>query len=314
MIERWGILSLLKRKNIFRLLKIMIPIFILLLLSLEAKEIFKDFNWRLLTIYLDRLSYQNIVMILLLGLVSLTPMYFYDVILLKIFHIYIPKRKLIFFSFAANAFSNLVGFGGVAGATLRSYYYRNYLSDRTPYIRIIAKLSLFYLSGLSILTWLIAFSDFNVYSEIRFIKFAVWAIAAYTPILMTLFFFRKSFWNLDHLKRGYLSELIAISIFEWLFVVICIWGIAKLLGVSLSISMIFPIVVISACAGIISLIPGGIGSFDLVFLIGMETKGVPTELSLLIIMFYRLSYYIIPVLIGTPFVLYQLFEERKHNI
>lgn len=312
MIERWGILSLLKQKTLFTFLKIMIPLLILLLLSYEAKEIFKDFNWNLLNIYLDRLSLPNIIMILLLGLVSLTPMYFYDVILLKIFYIHIPKRKLIFYSLTANAFSNLVGFGGVAGATLRSYYYRNHLSDRTPYIMIIAKLSLFYLTGLSILSWVIAFSDLHVYSEIKFIKLAVWAIAAYTPILMTVFFFRKSFWNLEHLKRGYISELIAISIFEWIFVIICIWGIANILEVSLPFSMIFPIVIISACAGIISLIPGGIGSFDLVFLIGMETKGVPTELSLLIIMFYRLSYYLFPVLLGTPFVLYQLLGKKKN--
>ena len=290
----------------------MVPIFILLLLSFEANELFKDFNWDLLNIYLDRLTIHNIILILLLGLVCLSPMYFYDIILIKIFNIQIPKRKLIFYSLSANSFSNLVGFGGVAGATLRSYYYSGYLQNDTPYIRIIAKLSLFFLTGLSILTWLIVFSDFHVYSEIRLIKFAVFAIAAYAIIMGLSFIFGKSFWNMEILNRGFISELISVSIFEWLFVVICIWGIANILGVYVSFSTIFPIVVISACAGIMSLIPGGIGSFDLVFLIGMETKGFPTELSLLIIMFYRLSYYLFPVLLSTPFLLHQLLW-RKHR-
>lgn len=300
-----------KQKTLVKYLKILIPIFILFILAFESKEIFKDFNWQLLNHYLDKLALNKLFFILFLGLISLTPMFFYDVILLQIFHIYIPKRKLIFFSLAANAFSNLIGFGGVAGTTLRSFYYKSHVRNDTPYIQTIAKLSLFYLSGLSILSWITVFSDMHVYSEVKFIKIAVLAIALYTPILLIVFFLKKSFWNLGHVKRGYISELMAVSIFEWLFVVICIWGIANFLGVSVPFTKVFPIVIISACAGIISLIPGGIGSFDLVFLIGMETKGVPAELSLLIIMFYRLSYYIIPAILGTPFIM-RHFMVKKH--
>ena len=300
-----------KHKHLVKFLKILIPIFILFILTFESKEIFKDFNWQLLTLYLDRLALNKLIFILILGLISLLPMFFYDVILLQIFHIYIPKRKLIFFSLAANAYSNLIGFGGVAGTTLRSFYYKSFVRNDTPYIQTLAKLSLFYLSGLSLLSWIIAFSDMHVYSEVKFIKFAVWAIAIYTPILLIVFLLKKSFWNLEHVKRGYISELMAVSLFEWLFVVICIWGIANFLGVSVAFTTVFPIVIISACAGIISLIPGGIGSFDLVFLIGMETKGVPAELSLLIIMFYRLSYYIVPAILGTPFIM-RHFIGRKN--
>ncbi|MBS4189616.1 UPF0104 family protein [Bacillus sp. FJAT-49705] len=304
-------MSLLKRKNVYKVAKIFVPFLILFLIGLEAKGLFKDFNWDLINHYLDRLSIQNILMMLIIGLIALFPMFFYDVILLNIFHVKLPKSKLLFYSLSANTYSNLVGFGGVAGATLRSYYYRRYVPDTVPYIRIIAKLSLFYLTGLSIFSWIVVFSDLHVYVELRLIKIAVWAIAVYTPLLIVLFSFRKKFWSLENIKRGYIFELITISIFEWLFVGICIWGIAQLLEVAVSFSIIFPIVIISACAGIISLIPGGIGSFDLVFLIGMETHGIPAEVSLLIIMFYRLSYYIFPVLICTPFVFYQFWGSRK---
>ncbi|MBY0120381.1 UPF0104 family protein [Bacillus sp. S/N-304-OC-R1] len=299
------------RKTLLSIAKVIIPILILLIISYEAKGLFKDFNWNLIDLYLDKLSLQRMIIILILGLAALLPMFFYDVILLQIFETKLAKRHLILCSLSANAFSNLVGFGGVAGATLRSYYYRQYVPETVPFIRIIAKMSLFYLTGLSILSWLVALSDLHVYSEIKFMKFAVWGIAAYTPVLLFLFSFRKKFWNLENLKRGFIAELIAVSIFEWLSVGVCIWGIAHLIGVTVPFSIIFPIVIISACAGIISLIPGGIGSFDLVFLIGMETHGIPAELSLLIIMFYRLSYYIFPVLISTPYVILQLLGKRK---
>ncbi|WNS73513.1 lysylphosphatidylglycerol synthase domain-containing protein [Bacillus sp. DTU_2020_1000418_1_SI_GHA_SEK_038] len=313
MIERWGILSFIKRKTLLTIAKIVFPILILLIISYEAKGLFKDFNWNLIDIYLDRLSLQRIIMIFMIGLIALIPMFFYDVVLFQLFKSRARKIQFIFYSLSANAFSNLVGFGGVAGATLRSIFYRKYAPDTVPVIRIIAKISLFYLTGLSILSWQVAFSDMHVYAEIKFMKFAVWAIAAYTPVLLILFSFRKRFWSLENLQKGFIAELITISIFEWLFVGICIWGIAHLLSVAVPFSIIFPIVIISACAGIISLIPGGIGSFDLVFLIGMETHGIPAELSLLIIMFYRLSYYIFPVLLSTPFVIYQMVGRRNQS-
>lgn len=311
MIEWWGNLSLLKQKTIISLAKFLVPLLILLFISFEAKGIFNDFNWALLELYLVRLSPQSMFIIIALGLIALFPMYYYDVILQRLFHINVPKKKLLFYSFSANAFSNFVGFGGVAGATLRSYFYRRYLASEIPYIKIIAKLSLFYLTGLSLLSWVIIFSDMQLYEDVKLIKMAVWAIAAYTPILLIIFFFRKSFWNLRHLKRGYIAELLIVSLFEWIFVILCIWGIAKVLEVSIPFMIIFPIVIISACAGIASMIPGGIGSFDFVFLIGLESQGVPTELGLLILMFYRLSYYIVPVILGTPFVMNQIWNNRN---
>ncbi|WP_066290072.1 lysylphosphatidylglycerol synthase domain-containing protein [Bacillus sp. FJAT-29937] len=306
-------MSFLKRKTLLTIAKVFFPILILLIISYEAKGLFRDFNWNLIDLYLDRLSFERIILIFIFGLIALIPMFFYDVVFFQIFRSRVRKRLLIFYSLSANAFSNLVGFGGVAGATLRSIYYRKYAADSIPVIRIIAKISLFYLTGLSILSWQVAFTDMHVYDEIKFMKFAVWAIAAYTPVLLILFSFRKKFWSLDNLQKGFIAELITISIFEWLFVGICIWGIAHLLSVAVPFSVIFPIVIISACAGIISLIPGGIGSFDIVFLIGMETYGIPAELSLLIIMFYRLSYYIFPVLLSTPFVIYQLVRKRHQS-
>ncbi|GLB60722.1 lysylphosphatidylglycerol synthase domain-containing protein [Cytobacillus sp. NCCP-133] len=302
-------MSYLNHKALLSLAKFLVPIFIFLLICFEAKGMFDDFNWALLELYLARLSPRRIGIIIILGLIALFPMYFYDEILQRLFRIKVPKKKLLFYSLSANAFSNFIGFGGVAGATLRSYFYKNYLSGSIPYIKIIAKLSLFYLSGLSLLSWIIIFSDLHLYDDVKLLKIALWGIAAYTPLLMIFYFTKESFWNLKNFQKGYAGELLFISLLEWLFIVICIWGIAKALEVSIPFFVIFPIVIISACAGIASMIPGGIGSFDFVFLIGLESQGVPAELGLLILMFYRLSYYIVPVLLGTPFVMNQIWNN-----
>ncbi|MBG9657670.1 hypothetical protein ABE24_23480 [Cytobacillus firmus] len=302
-------MSLFKQKTIITLVKLLVPLFVLLFVILEAKGIFTDFNWALLELYVDRLTVRRIFFILLLGLAALFPMYFYDEILQRLFRIRVPKKKLLFYSLSANAFSNFIGLGGVAGATLRSYFYKDYLTGSTPYIKIIAKLSLFYLTGLSILSWVVLFTDLHLYDDVKLIKLAVWAVAAYTPLLLGVYFFKSSFWNTKHIKKGFAGELLTVSLLEWLFIIICIWGIARALEVTIPFFVLFPIVIISACAGIASMIPGGIGSFDFVFLIGLESQGVPSELGLLILMFYRLSYYIVPVFIGTPFIMNQFWNN-----
>lgn len=306
-------MSIIKKKHVVTIAKVIIPLMILGIIYYEAQGIMKDFNWSLLNLYMDRLSVQHIIYIFILGLIALFPMYYYDVILVKLFKIEISNRKLFWMSLSANGYSNLVGFGGVAGATLRSMYFRRYVQNDVPYIKIIAKLSLFYLTGLSILSFLIILFDGRFLNEMKMAKIAVIAVAAYTPILFVIFSLRKSTWNLENVKKSYLGELLLISFFEWLFVVICIWGISNILGVHISLLSILPIVILSSCVGIISMIPGGIGSFDFVFLIGMEFYGVQAELCLLILLFYRLSYYLFPAILSTPFVLNELFRNQRKN-
>ncbi|WP_080845944.1 lysylphosphatidylglycerol synthase domain-containing protein [Cytobacillus gottheilii] len=304
-------MTIIKKKQVITIAKVIFPLIVLTIIYFEAQGILKDFDWGLLNLYMDRLSPQHIVYIFVLGLVAIFPMYYYDVILLRLFQIDVSNKKLFWMSLSANAYSNLVGFGGIAGATLRSFYYRKYVDDQVPFIKVIAKLSLFYLTGLSILSAILVVFDSPFLEQLQFAKLAVIAVAAYTPILLAIFSLRKSTWNLDNMKKAYLSELLLISFFEWLFVVICIWGISNVLGVHISLLSILPIVILSSCVGIVSMIPGGIGSFDFVFLLGMEFYGVPAELSLLILLFYRLSYYLFPALISTPFVLAEMIQDRR---
>ncbi|MBN6886894.1 glycosyltransferase 2 family protein [Cytobacillus horneckiae] len=304
-------MSIFKNKKLITIVKYFVPLIILIIIFFEARNFFTHFNWSLLDHYLDRLSLFNILFIILLGLIALVPMFFYDVILTRLLNIKISTKKLIGYSLSANAYSNLIGFGGVAGATLRTIYYRPYIKDSTPYIKIIAKLSLFYLCGLSILSWFVLFTSNGLFSELRLAHIAAWGIALYAPILLIVFFFKRKLWDLSNVKRDFITELMMISVFEWLFVVICIWGIVNIMGFTISLIAVFPIVILGACAGIVSMLPGGIGSFDLVILLGFEAQGIPGELGLLVLMFYRACYYIIPALLGTPFALNALWGKLK---
>lgn len=312
MVDR--LVSSFKRKSL-KSLKWVIPVFVISIICFEFDEIFKGFNWGLFEYYYDRLTSMKIVILLTFGVLALLPMFFYDVILIRLFGICVPKGKLSIFSLSANAYSNFVGFGGVAGATLRTYFYQPYIRGNLPYIKTIAKLSLFYLTGLSILCWFIMFGFFDswIFLEFNWLKSIVFLMALYTPIFSIVLIFMKSFWGFNNQGKPLFIELMMTSFFEWLFVVIWIWGITEIFVVPITFKELFPIVVLSSCAGIISMIPGGVGSFDLIFLTGFELYGVPTELSLLIILFYRISYYVIPFLLGTPLAIVTMYRKWKQK-
>ncbi|MBF8807950.1 MAG: flippase-like domain-containing protein [Enterococcus lacertideformus] len=59
------------------------------------------------------------------------------------------------------------------------------------------------------------------------------------------------------------------------------------------------IFIIATIAGIISMVPGGFGAFDVIFLLGVTQElNVAKEQALMALILYRLAYYIIPLLIG----------------
>ena len=72
----------------------------------------------------------------------------------------------------------------------------------------------------------------------------------------------------------------------------------KILGIPISFKNLFPVFIVAACAGIISMIPGGLGSFDLVLIWGMQDLQVPEEKVIVLLLFYRIGYYLVPFIIS----------------
>ncbi|MCZ7019112.1 lysylphosphatidylglycerol synthase domain-containing protein, partial [Salmonella enterica] len=64
---------------------------------------------------------------------------------------------------------------------------------------------------------------------------------------------------------------------------------------------VFPIFVIASIVGIVSMVPGGVGTFDIFMIYGLGQIGVSKELAVIWLLFYRIFYYIIPFFIGILF-------------
>jgi phosphatidylglycerol lysyltransferase len=304
-----------KKEKILTTAKFVFPLLLLILASIEMKKFAGSVDVDLLRQEVNHLHISSLILILCTALVAIFPMFFYDAILVKILGFQVPKRELIENSFIANSFSNLIGFGGLIGAMLRTYFYDEYEHDKRRLLRGIATVSLFYLTGISLVSWIviIGYKHFAMFSEFKWLYFAVIAVGFYLPvfIIVHIYNYKKDQHALVTFHVGF--KLVFVSILEWTAIFAVIWIIGLILGLQISIHNLIPVFIIASCAGIISMIPGGLGSFDLVFIWGMQNLHAPSEKVLVLLLFYRIGYYFLPFLIGLVLFVKSYWEKWNKN-
>ncbi|XJZ25801.1 bifunctional lysylphosphatidylglycerol flippase/synthetase MprF [Bacillota bacterium Lsc_1132] len=302
-----------KKERIFTIVKFIFPLFLLVLAIIEMRKFARGLNVHLLHQEIDQLQLGTLVLILLITLIAVFPMFFYDIILVKILDFRVPKKELLEYSFIANSFSNLIGFGGLIGAMLRTYFYHKYDQDKRRLLGGIASVSLFYLTGISLVSWFVTIFHrrFPLFSEEKWLYFAVVGISLYLPAFILIHWMKnkKEEHNLITFSIG--KKLVFVSLLEWAAIFSVIMILSKLLGISIKVQSLFPVFIIASCAGIISMIPGGLGSFDLVFIWGMQGLHAPAEKVLVLLLFYRIGYFVLPFLISM--VLFVRLYWQKWN-
>lgn len=58
------------------------------------------------------------------------------------------------------------------------------------------------------------------------------------------------------------------------------------------------VIIVASIVGLLSMIPGGMGTFDALVLIGLMNLGIDKEVIGATIIIYRISYYLVPFTIG----------------
>ena len=92
-----------------------------------------------------------------------------------------------------------------------------------------------------------------------------------------------------------------VSLLEWTGVLFSFLSVGYLMEIRIDLWQTIPLFIAASVIGIVSMIPGEIGSFDVMMIIGLSAIGVPREIVVVWILLYRLFYYIIPFLIGIVF-------------
>jgi phosphatidylglycerol lysyltransferase len=292
-----------RKEKILKVVKFIFPLFLLIFAIIEMRKFTQDLNVQVLKEELNQLDIGLILLILAITFIAVLPMLLYDVILVQILKLKVPIRNLLEQSFVANSFSNIIGFGGLIGAMLRTYFFHKHEQDKRKLLGVIASVSLFYLTGISVLSWFVTLKhrNFPLFADTKWLYFAVLGVGLYLPLFLTIHMIKSKKDKKSLLSTTNAFKLILVSIIEWLAVFFALLILCRILGISITADNLFPVYIVAACAGIISMIPGGLGSFDLVFIWGMQDLLVPQEKVLVLLLLYRIGYYFVPFLISLVF-------------
>ncbi|MFJ5792150.1 bifunctional lysylphosphatidylglycerol flippase/synthetase MprF [Lysinibacillus sp. NPDC093197] len=302
-----------RKEPLMRFLKILFPVILLAIAIYEIQQSLRGVDVNLLRNEVSQLQIWELLLIFFIAFCAITPMIFYDVILAKLLGIKMNKRTLLNNSFIVNTFSNLIGFGGLVGVFLRNYFYSKYKEDREGLLKNIASVTLFYLTGISLLAWLmyVFFWDFPLLKETRWLSIAVILVSLYVPAFIGMHLIRYKKGSSLSIKVS--LQLIITSVAEWLAVFFVIWLLTLILHIPIELSTLIPIFLIASCAGIISMIPGGVGSFDLVFLWGTQSVGIGEEKVLFLLILYRVGYFVLPFLVSVLLFIKDYWERWNRS-
>ena len=300
-----------RKEQALKTVKFIFPLLLLIFAIIEIKKFTGNLNVQLLKNEINQLNFWSLLLILVITLAAVLPMLFYDVILVRVLKLNVSKRELLEQSFIANSFSNLIGFGGLIGAMLRTYFFHKLERDKRKLLGVIASVSLYYLTGISLLSWIVTvrYRHFPLFVDTKWLYFAVLGVGLYLPVFLIIHMIKSKNDNQTLITSNVSIKLVIVSVIEWFAVFAAIYVLSRILGISITFEDLFPVYIVAACAGIISMIPGGLGSFDLVFIWGMQNLHIPEEKVLVLLLFYRVGYYFIPFLISLVFFV-KLYWER----
>ena len=296
--------------NISKKVKLIIKIvFILVVLGVVVKEfggIINKFNGDTFSMHAGKLTIENRIIIVILGLIAFVPLTLYDVVLKKNMDINLKNKKLYKYSWIASSIASLVGFGGTTAIALKSKFYGRHVKDKSLLIKEVSKNVVLNLTGFCMISLMYTIINKTNLINSNLTDKAIFLIGMGFPVLI-IYIIYKYFKNRNKHEVIYTIKIMIISIIEWATTVMLIYGILFILGANISLFDLFPIFVSAVVVAMISMVPGGIGTFDLTLLIGLEKFNVPGEIVLLAIVLYRISYYLIPVVIGAILYIHEVY-------
>lgn len=236
------------------------------------------------------------------GLVGLLPMVLYDRVaeksLVQMGSQKLTKREFLVAAWTTNTINNLAGFGGVIGASLRANFYGKGL-ERKKVIATVSKIALFMLSGLSLLALvtsldLMAFRHNNPFYHYRW-----WLLLGgfFAPVLLTFVYNRRKT-LFKEFRARWLAELVVASTGQWLGAMAVFLVVGYLMQLNFSIIDVYPMFVIATGLGMLTMVPGGAGTFDVMMILGLGHLGLSQSSAVVWILFYRIFYYFIPFVTG----------------
>ncbi len=155
----------------------------------QLAKIIREVNGQQFQNVLASQSKGSLLIMLVLGFVSIMPMLIYDFSIVKFLPTKFAPGYVVRSGWVVNTFTNLLGFGGLLGASLRAHFYGKGATKK-QILYAISKVALFLISGLSLLCLVSLIMIFGFRIGTVFAHYWIWLVggAAYFP---TMFIFTR---------------------------------------------------------------------------------------------------------------------------
>lgn len=287
-------------------IKFALPAIILLFVYSQTHSFIKQMRPSLALHIMGKLHTKDHLLLLAVSMAAVAAMAGYDWLFARWNQARLPLRSVLRIGWIAGTFNNLMGFGGFTGAGLRSLMYKKRDIGGSGIIRSIVYLSLSMLTGLSVLGILLLtglLRDEGMFREHIWLLLVVAGISCYLFLFLLIDRLRtlRRWFGLDETEaprwtRG--LSAVAVSTIEWLAAAAVFYTVIHTLGGGIGFREAAGIYAIAAMAGVASFVPGGLGSFDVIALLGLQTAGMSPEHALAVVLLFRIFYYFIPWCIG----------------
>lgn len=242
-----------------------------------------------------------------LGLFCFSFAAIYDFILAAYYKMKMPKLEVFRIGWISQSFNNFIGFGGVAGLTIREFLYDKFDVDRKVVNRII---------------FIVLFSDIiGLFSLALPASIGLVQIKQYKliPIMILMFIAVLIFIMSDKLPKNKFTKdeesvfsraqrklrvyLTLQSTFEWLLAALFFAFTIQFYQPEISLMESCIVYVIATIIGIASMIPGGLGSFEAASALLFKTMGYDEPNIIFSLLVCRICYTIIPWIVGLFFLI-----------
>lgn len=301
------------RINKISLFKLLFISVLFVLFIVIGRSALLNFDFKMFFDYISRLTFIDYFVLISLGIIAVSPMFLYDFVLVRLLKLDFTFRQTLVVAWLANTSSNLIGLGGVAGTTIRTFFYKKKRST-SEIVKAVSSVAIFLLSGLSILSLLLFTGLFNLsfLNAYKSMYLTVIVAICYFPIVFLVVYLKRNFFAEDFSPKIMIS-LVIISFAEWGFISLFIYFICLFLHVNISFIEFLPVFIVSSVAAILSMIPGGLGSFDFIFILGFSYFGIDKETTLLVLLIYRFCYFFVPFACGIVLTLNLLWKRLNQS-
>ena len=296
------------------LLKMIFIFSVLLFVFTEIGKIFHQLNWHQVGTALADQSVVTIILMLIGGIIAVAPMLTYDFVIVRFLPGHFTVPYIIRSGWITNTFNNVMGFGGLVGAALRANFYKKGATKK-QILYAVSKIVLFLLAGLSIFCWISLIIMFTIPSEVPLRKYWIWILAGgmYFPVLFIITKFKNNAFFKDLTFKRELTLIIGSTI-EWMFSGAFFIFVGFLMNLHIHFVDVIPLYIIAEILGILSMVPGGLGSFDVFMILELAKLGVSSEIAIVWLLFYRLFYYIVPFCIGAIFFVHDMGHQINESL